>query len=335
MLRRRLHPPIGPLLYFALLLPSTVLTFSALDFELAREQVSFNLSGDFALMICAWFFSNIKLTRRQLKVSLLALLLPVMGISAIAIHSILGAKVIQFTNESNWITSGGFGPNQVSSVLGLGALSAFLYLLIGVERLLVGVLLFLAMLLLAGQSALTFSRGGLVMAAGAAAVGTLFILKDRRARIRFVLVISITLVVGATVVFPRLDRFTGGALSGRFHDEGVTGRDRLIEQELDLFRGSPLFGVGPGMGSVEREIASHTEFSRLLAEHGLLGAIALALLLALCASNLVHGDGPQSRAIIAALCAWAVLFMMAYGMRLVAPSFLVGLSFATFTKDER
>ena len=55
----------------------------------------------------------------------------------------------------------------------------------------------------------------------------------------------------------------------------------ILLADLELWARNPILGVGPGMAAWGREeildarISAHTEFSRLLAEHGLFGAAAL------------------------------------------------------------
>src|SRR5947209_12396337 len=115
-------------LYFLLLLPSASQTLMNLDPLQARRQLSFNLSGPFTLMFGVWFYSNLKLSKSQLNRIFLAFMGPVAGIAGLAISSTL-TSVIEFTGQSNFRASGGFGPNQVAALLGLAAFFAFFYLL--------------------------------------------------------------------------------------------------------------------------------------------------------------------------------------------------------------
>jgi hypothetical protein len=330
MLRARSRPTVGPLLYFSLLLPSTIVTFDTLPFEPARQAISYNLSGHFAVMMCAWFFSNVRMDNGELKKLLLALILPITGVSTIVLTSTLTNPDIRFEDESNFATSGGYGPNQVSAVLGLGAVACFLYLLAGSEKLWLRIAAFSAMVGFTAQSALTFSRGGLVVALGSIAVAGLFALRDRRSRFRFLMVVLLGAAVGEFVLFPVLDRFTGGAIVERFENVGTTGRDVLIMEELSLFRESPVFGVGPGVASIHRRLVSHTEFSRVLAEHGLLGFASLAILTTMCFFNIKRAPSHESKAVTASLCTWTFLFTLTSAMRLAAPAFALGVTFVTF-----
>ncbi len=123
---KRVKIPGLLLLYFTLLLPSTVLSAWESSFDEARQAISFNLSGPFAILGLGWFFASLKINAQILRNILLMFLLPIIGIGSLSLFGILTAAEINFTTESNFQTSGGFGPNQVGSLLGLGALVAFL-----------------------------------------------------------------------------------------------------------------------------------------------------------------------------------------------------------------
>ncbi|MDQ3010057.1 MAG: hypothetical protein M3X11_05070, partial [Acidobacteriota bacterium] len=150
-----------PFLFFALLLPSSILPTVNMGTEDLRKQISFNLSGPLALAVCTWFFWQVTFSVEQLQRMFLALICPIISIASIALFGILANAKLSFNNSSNFATSGGYGPNQVSAILGLGALAAFLWIFNkGLSRAVKITLLVTAVFLLA-QSALTFSRGGL------------------------------------------------------------------------------------------------------------------------------------------------------------------------------
>lgn len=344
VVRRRLKPPALPLLYFALLLPSVVLAAGMMDFDTARQQLSFNLSGPLALMVSAWFFSQLELSREKILQLFFALIAPVLGVVSLALFSTLTSPELQFTSAANRISSGGFGPNQVSAVLGLGALMAYLCMLDKGVTFSLKILTLLLMILFAAQSALTFSRGGLYCAVGSALAGSLFLVRNNRARMKLVAGAALISILGYYVVLPRLESFSRGTLTARFENTKTTGRDRLATAELEAWQDNPLFGLGPGGAetyrhelipvSAEQRIASHTEYTRLLAEHGILGLNALLFLLIAGIHTLGRANALENKARIASFLVWSLLFMAGNGMRLVAPSFMFGLGFATLLARE-
>lgn len=326
---------------FALLIPSVALTFVTLDLDAARQEVSFNLAGPFALTISVLFFSNIRLTASQLLTTFLALVAPVIGIGALTFLSTAAQDQIEFVNAANNVTSGGYGPNQVSAMLGLAMM--FLFLLLLVERKLPWsqrVPLFVLAAALATQAALTFARGGIVLAfAGTAAAMFVLLRGNRRGRATVVVVAIISILLGKYVIEPRLDELTGGELSQRYSNTKSSGRDLFIISELALFEEHPILGVGPGIGMRERQDrglfygASHTEYTRVLAEHGIFGVGSLVCFFALCARAVRKARDTRAKALAAAMVIWVVLFLLVYGTRLAAPAFVFGLAFARRPDD--
>jgi len=334
VVRRNLKAPILPLVYFTLLLPSVALTTSSMDFQEARNDLSFNLSGPFALMISAWFFSQIELSREKILRLFLVFIGPVVGIVSIAAFSTLTAQELRF-GGSNFVTSGGFGPNQVSAVLGLGALAAYLYAMDQRVAFNIRLLTLAILVVLATQSALTLSRGGLYVAGASAMAASLFLIQNTRSRMRFLVVAASLSFLAYYIVLPRLDALSKGGLKTRFESTKLTGRDLLAGAELRAWKENPLLGLGPGRAESYRNrdrhsFASHTEYTRLLAEHGVLGFEALFILLVMAVVNLRRPNTPDNRALIVASLVWSLLFMAGNAMRLVAASFMFGLTFVNF-----
>lgn len=330
----RLRPtPLGrvAVVSFLLLIPSIALTVAEVGAVAARGEVSFNLSGPLALAVAALALSATDPARVPLRRLLVYLLAPVVGIGAIAGRATLAADEIYFTEESNFVTSGGFGPNQVSALLGLGAVLAVLLALHTTTRVWRWCFLGLAMVLLT-QAVLTFSRGGVLNALICLAILGLHTLPNRRLRIGFALGALATLAVASELVLPALDRFTGGALEARYSDVDPGLRQRLAEKELEIWRENPILGVGPGMAKYRRElafgkrIAAHTEYTRLLSEHGILGAGALVILLALAVTAYLRAPTALARGWVAVFAGWPLLEMSHAAMRVSVISFAFGLA---------
>jgi len=329
ILRGRFKAPLLPICYFILLLPACAMTVENESLRKSLDLFSGHLSGPLALMTAAWFFSSVRLSIVQFQRLLLALMSPVVGVAVYTLFYTQAATDLSFANQSNFVTSGGFGPNQVSTTLGLGFLAAFLFILIRRVRLDFRALAFLAMLLMGIQSALTFSRAGLYNAAGAGLLAAFYFLRDRKSRGRFIVLAAVLVLATVSIILPGLNAFTGGALSERFSNTGTTGRDRIALAELDAFDQNPILGVGVGQARTFSSKMPHTEFTRLLAEHGSLGLIAIAILLTMGIQTLRRAPSNESKAVVIAMLGWSILFMLNTGMRLVAPAFTFGLAFAT------
>ena len=329
----QLRGPLLPLLYLLLLVPSVAFTVLEGTDDI-RSLISFNLSGPLLLMVGAWFFSNVRLTRAQWHYLFAALLGPVIGVAGIALYTLLTTSNIQFTDESNFATSGGYGPNQVAAVLGLGALFALFILLDKAQTLRLRLLMFGLMMWLGSQSALTFSRGGLYNAGLAALTAALFLLRERRSRFQLLLVAAVVFALANYLVLPTFDSFTAGAFVTRFSDTSLSGRDQIALADVDLWLANPIFGVGPGRADLLRVdnrggAAAHTEYSRLLSEHGLFGLVALLFLIVMAVRNFRNARTPWEQALTAALIAWSAIYMSGAAMRLAAPALLLSLAFAS------
>lgn len=339
MARNGLMPRVLPVLYFLLLIPSAFLTAADGGFWTVRGMISSTLSGPFALMVCACFFSRVKLTPEHLQRFFLTFMVAAVGLGALTLYSTLSSEMLVFGTESNETTSGGFGPNQVSSMLGLGALFGFLLLIKTRASFSLKAVALVATVFLAAQSAMTFSRGGLYNAAFGILLAAPFLLGGAHTRRRFVISAALIALLGVTVVVPQLASFTGGAVLDRFADTDTTRRWELIVVDFQIFLDNPALGVGPGRSKeahgeyLERGYSTHTEFSRLAAEHGVFGIVALLLLLVMGAVNLLRGRNARSRAMVAAMFGWSFVYMTNAAMRLVAPSLAIGLSFATLLAE--
>jgi O-antigen ligase len=321
------------LLYFILLLPAAILTGWDSTFGDTRQALSFYLSGPLAILGIGWFFASLNLSSKSLSRLLLFFLLPVIGIATLSLFGIISAgDQLVFNTESNFATSGGFGPNQVGSLLGLGALVAFLLSLLdedGGGRRPIFLTLSFGLFFL---SLITFSRSGVVMFVASVAVVVVLLvrMKGKAARGYGFVLLAVLAVV---LVYPLVDEFTGGKLTDRYTEETTTGRTQLIEEDLSFWSENPIFGVGVGGLKDLRESggrAAHTEFTRVLGEHGLFGLTSLIVLGIALVSNFLRRGRDVFYLISAACICWGLLFMGGNAMRLVAPAFVLGLSFAQF-----
>lgn len=319
-----------PGLFFALLLPSAILTIKASEYAVWRGQLSFNLTGPLALVLAARLFSHVYFTPAALMRLFMALIAPTLAIVAIVTMQIVTAQNIEFTTESNFATSGGFGPNQVSLALGLGALAALWLLLDEAARWPLRLLMFAAMAWLITQCALTFSRGGFIGATTSALVAMLFLLGERRVRKRISLVLFVTVPLGMFVVWPSLIAFTGGTIAARYEETNLTSRDKYIYEDIEAWSRNPILGVGPGLSAAQhtRSAATHTELSRLLSEHGSFGALFVLSLGLSLLLNVYAAPTAKGKAFAASAMLWSLLYMTNAAMRTVAPALMFGLGFS-------
>jgi len=244
-----------------------------------------------------------------------------------------------FTRISENPTTAGIGPNQFASILGLGILMALLYVLIEKNNKPFRYFLIGLTILFFVQSFLSFSRGGLWTTVFAIIAGGFYLIREGGTRKVFIPIITGLILLFRYVVFPILDDFSSGSISDRFGSFDLTGRDLIMKADLIAFRENILSGVGPGQSAYYHAItfrfsSSHTEYTRLLAEHGLFGLTSLLILLLICFRRFKATASGKEKAIIAALTTWALLFMFHSATRLVAPSLLFGMGSASFIIED-
>lgn len=319
------------LFYIGLLIPSIGLTVEQVGWTLARDAFSFNLSGPFALAVAVLYFSSVKAESLDLELILFSLLGPILGVLAICTYGTLTASFIQFDTESNFATSGGFGPNQVSALLGLGALLSLLLAFQHARPWMRWTFFALTGAFLV-QGVLTFSRGGVINAVVCMGFLCVHLIRQPRVRIMVLGVLVTFTFLGAAVILPRLNQFTGGALQERYSSTSGGLRKTIVEEELDIWREHPMMGVGPGMSKYYRtdllgfEVASHTEFTRLMSEHGTLGLLALMVLVGIAVGFYLKAPTVLEKAWVSAFSGWAFIEMSHSAMRIVAISLLFGLA---------
>jgi hypothetical protein len=335
-----------PLLSLLLLTPSAVVTLERFGLgPNGRERLSFELGAHLALIAAVIFFSNLKVERQTLAGIFWVIIGPVVAVNAVATAGTIGLQSSDFDGGlSNAASSGGYGPNQVSALIGVGAMvSIFLVFLDRrpVLRVLAGGL---AIWFLA-QSALTFSRGGSFNLVVALVVATPFFLRTAQSAARFLAIAAAASLVIAFGMIPVIQHITGDQFGDRFTSSDPTLRGDLMRSELEAW--SHNIGLGIGVGMMERTVddegaadrgelpvlPTHTEYTRLLAEHGLLGLADIVVLLAL-AIRAVRGQRlPDGRIIAVVLLAWCAAEVGHSATRLALVSFLFALASAEIIPD--
>jgi len=338
-LRGRARWRAAPLIYFLLLLPSCLAILA--DFRWGtrqlREFLSTGLAAPLALTMSAWYLSHETIAPVQLRRAFLGFLLPCVTLASLTAAATYTNPDIYFGASSNFAASAGFGPNQVSTALGAAAMLAALIAVAHGANLVERLVAVALAALFAVQCAMTFSRGGLYAAIGAFVVGGFFALRDRRVGARLLLLGTLLVIAGGALL-ARADSFTGGALYARLQNRNPTGRDRIASEDVRLWLDNRLIGVGPGAAGRNRPdgevVLSHTEFTRVLAEHGTIGALGMAVLLAAFAGRALRARPGHERMLVVCLLTWSSLTMLHSAMRLAAPALLAGLAFAHFPKEE-
>jgi hypothetical protein len=146
--------------------------------------------------------------------------------------------------------------------------------------------------------------------------------------------------VGTLVILPRLSSFTGGELEERFtslHEKDT--RTYLARQDWEAFLDHPMLGIGVGEGEAVRTrlgdpVSAHTEWTRLIAEHGILGILSAIAFLAMGVRAYRRQRTMWGRAWTAALVVWTISELTHSASRLSAISLAFALAALTLLDEE-
>ena len=343
---------IGWLMVF-LLLPAALFDMSG---ESTFRNIVFNLIGPVNVALAVVFFRKQEIDKENFVDSLRLLLYPLVSVLAFTVLGSPSLEEVEFTLGANFETSGGFGSNQVSTVLGLGAFLGFIlwrkresfsgYMWLDI----------VFMLLFAFRGLVTFSRGGMI---GGALGIIVFLLLDRDISgegraikpIKAILT-AIPVFIILAVTFTYANSVTGGLLSKRYQGETpgtlagrkektlnviTSNRLQIFNDDLKLWKEHPVLGVGVGASRKLRDksegFLSHIEISRLLSEHGALGLIYVLILLKLGWEILMRQKGMPYGAILASFYIIALFTTFHAAMRTYVSPLLFGLSMLTIVDE--
>ena len=312
-----------------------------------RKLVAFNLSGPVCLGIVAVYCYYKKIKKSDFEKVILMLLLPLISNMFYLYLYTPSLKESLINVSANYSATGGYGPNQISTIFGMGffLISTRLFL---VKDRLVNLIDFILLGLMGYRAVVTFSRGGVFT--GIICISTFLIFyyykMDRRSRSAVFRKILFIGAVGLGVWTYSLvktygligNRYTNKDASGRLKDDITTGRSELIETELHAFMNHPLLGIGAGKGKEYREeqlgieIATHNEISRMLSEQGLLGLISLLILIFV---PVVFWFKFENNYYFLAFLAFWFLTINHSAMRIALPAFVYGLALLYIVDDKK
>lgn len=335
------------LLYILLLVPSVYVSLYVLDVSNnIRKAIAFNLSGPVTLGIAALFCYGVTLTKQQLGRVVNHAIFPLVSTLIYIITYNPNVSDVAVGTSSNFIASGGFGPNQVSTVLGLGFFLVTVRFFYFSKTKIVKYLDLFLILLFAFRAIVTFSRGG-VFTAIIMIVAFIFIQyksMDKVNKTRMISSVVVFFVIGAaTWIISTIQ--TNGMIEKRYANQNAvgmekeditTGRTDLFVAEFEEFLENPLLGVGVGRIKDLRfqetgiHAASHNEMSRIIAEHGFLGILAFSILLFV---PLFFRLKDRSNVLFFSFYLFWFLTINHSSMRIAAPAFIYALSLIHI-KDE-
>jgi len=327
-------------LFLLLLIPGIILATLTFDLNTdVRKAITFNLSGPVCLGFSAIYCYQRKISFDRLLDVITAFSMPLISILVYLFLYTPSVRDVVTGTTSNFETSGGFGPNQVSTILGLGIFVFFVQMVFNSKGKLLQAINAGLVMFFAFRGIVTFSRGGIMTA-----IAMIFILliimyfqANGKTRPKIGIIILLSLLAGLGV-WSYSSIQTNGLINKRYANQDARGREKksklsgredLIASELQMFLDNPILGVGVGRNKEIREketgivSASHNEITRMLAEHGSLGLLDLLILFF---TPLVLFMLDRRNILALSFLAFWLLTINHAAMRLAAPAFVYALS---------
>ena len=328
-------------IFLLLLIPSVVIATAVLNDTNTdiRKMIAFNISGSVCLGIASIYAYNKKISIEAMNNILLVMGLPIISCAVYLLFYTPNIKDVLTGTGSSYELSGGFGPNQVATVLGLGMFVFFSRLILASKtKLLFSVNLIIAVYI-SYRGMLTFSRGGMVTGFAMIIAFLLFVYFNSKyqgkIKLNFMIVF---LFISMASIWMVTSYQTGGLIDkryankdalGRVKKDKFSGREQIAETEINMFLENPVFGVGVAKGTEIRSkeigslTTSHDEITRMLAEHGTFGILALLILI--LTPLILYIDNKQHIYLFSCLIFWFLTINHA-AMRTAAPAFIYALT---------
>jgi hypothetical protein len=327
-------------IFLILLVPGIIISTFVLDFDTnIRKAIAFNISGPVCLAVASLYTFRKKIALVQMNTILLSLGLPIITCMVYLTLFTPNVREVITGTDSNFTTSGGYGPNQVATILGLGMFIFFSRIILESKSTFQVILNLIIAVNITYRGMLTFSRGGMI-------TGFLMILLllfflyiksngNGKVKLNYIFAmigIAMLCIWGYTSF--QTDglinkRYANQDAAGRVKESRFTGREEVAASEIDIFLKNPIFGVGVGKGAEVRkeetgiEVLSHDEITRMLAEHGSLGIMGLMILF--FTPLFLYFENKFNMFLLCFVCFWFLTINHA-AMRTAAPAFVYSLS---------
>lgn len=336
-------------IYLLLLVPGIIIATETLNLTTdIRKAILFNISGPLCLGVAGIYCYERKILFPHLNNILLAIGLPIISNTVYLILFTRDLKEVLTGTGSNPLTSGGFGPNQVATVLGLGMFIFFSRLLLVSKSKLIFIVNLIIAFNISYRGLLTFSRGGMMTGFLMIIVLLIFIYLRTKSSVKLKLnAVFISLAATMILIWLYTSSQTGGLIEKRYANQDAIGREKesqlsgregIFESEFNTFLSNPIFGVGVAKGLEIREketggliIASHNEITRMLAEHGIVGIFGLIIIF--LTPIFLYLGNKQHIYLFCFILFWLLTINHA-AMRIAAAAFIYSLSLLKVTMYE-
>ncbi len=326
--------------YLLLLIPGIFVSVNTADFNIdIKKALVFNLSGPVCLAVSSIYMYKRKVLFTDLQNIILVMGLPIISTVVYLFLYNPNIKDVVTGTQSNFETSGGFGPNQVSTILGLGMFVFFAQLLLFSKSKKKIILNGILLILVSYRAIVTFSRGGVItgIAMIVCLMVVIYYISNSLGKAKVGLVVILACLLGIGIWGYTISQ-TSGLIEKRYANQDAKGRQKtdrfggreaVMSADLKMFFDNPITGVGAGMGkelrkdSLGQEVASHNEITRMLSEHDVFGIFGLLILL--ITPFVLYVNNRQHLYFLSFFIFWFLTINHA-AMRTAAPAFIYALT---------
>lgn len=341
-------------LLIAFCIPGALLVGDARPFN----DIVFNLFGLLNMGLGAIVFSNFAISSEQLRRTINIAIWPILVLLVFLIIKTPDLSEVEFELGANSATTGGFGSNQVATILGLGLVLFLIHYTFNwrfaekrwVDLFIIGLILFWGLL--------SFSRGGIIGAVLAFIAVNIFsknrpgYTNPRKLKMSFVIpavaIFCLVFYVGNIVTDGVLmQRYTGETdatsrgLATKDLNRITSGRSNILVRDYNIWMDHFVLGVGVGQADdvgkrdYGDEHIAHVEFSRLLAEHGLFGLFIIIILVFVPLTKTLQERIPIKRSWMLILLTLSLFSTFHSATRTLITPVLFGLAFLNIYESKR
>ena len=150
-------------IFILLLIPGVILSTFVLNFGTdIKNAIAFNISGPVCLAVASLYTFRRKISINQMNTILLCMGLPIVTCMTYLTFYTPNIRDVITSTQSSFETSGGFGPNQVATILGLGMFIFFSRIILESQTKYMFLINLIVAMNISYRGIVTFSRGGMI-----------------------------------------------------------------------------------------------------------------------------------------------------------------------------